>query len=69
MKVATKEQLPDDEWRLYEYITRHFIASLSGDCTYKEIVVTFDIGGETFFLTGIFCTLHLIHSFLCSLIF
>jgi hypothetical protein len=70
MKVVTKEQLPEDEWRLYEYITRHFIASLSDDCTYKEIVIIFDIGGETFFLTGISCISHLIHShFLFSSIF
>jgi DNA topoisomerase-3 len=53
MKVATDANLKGNDWKLYEYITRHFIASVSNDdCTYTEITIIFDIGRERFYLTG-----------------
>ncbi|XP_034948917.1 DNA topoisomerase 3-beta-1 [Chelonus insularis] len=52
MKSATRNELDGDCWRLYDYITRHFIATLSKDCKYLSTTVKFGIGFETFFVTG-----------------
>lgn len=41
-----------DEWRLYEYITRHFIASVSQDCKYLQTTIDFNIGTEVFSCSG-----------------
>lgn len=39
-------------WRIYDYVTRHFIATLSSDCKYLCTTVTFQVGTETFHYTG-----------------
>lgn len=41
-----------DGWRLYEYITRHFIATVSYDCKYLQTTIAFQIGTEGFSCTG-----------------
>lgn len=41
-----------DGWRLYEYITRHFIATVSQDCRYLQTTIDFLIGSEAFSCTG-----------------
>lgn len=41
-----------DGWRLYEYITRHFIATVSQDCRYLQTTIDFLIGTEAFSCTG-----------------
>eukprot|EP00928_Gymnodinium_smaydae_P089617 TRINITY_DN7354_c0_g2_i1.p1 TRINITY_DN7354_c0_g2~~TRINITY_DN7354_c0_g2_i1.p1 ORF type:complete len:1373 (+),score=227.90 TRINITY_DN7354_c0_g2_i1:530-4120(+) len=49
MKAAPRDEFSKgNEWRLYDYITRHFIASLSGDVKYTEHRIVFDVGGEEF---------------------
>ncbi|XP_041366537.1 DNA topoisomerase 3-beta-1-like [Gigantopelta aegis] len=52
MKAASESALDHDSWRLYDYITRHFIATLSPDCTYLQTTVSFEIGAEKFSCTG-----------------
>jgi DNA topoisomerase-3 len=37
---------------LYDYITRHFIASLSTDAKYDKIKIKFSLGGEFFSYSG-----------------
>lgn len=41
-----------DGWRLYEYITRHFIATVSQDCKYLQTTIDFNIGTEAFSCSG-----------------
>lgn len=41
-----------DAWRLYEYITRHFIATVSYDCKYLQTTISFRIGPELFTCSG-----------------
>ncbi|KAL6259332.1 hypothetical protein P5V15_009247 [Pogonomyrmex californicus] len=52
MKNATRNELDGDSWRLYDYITRHFIATLARDCKYLSTTVKFEIGTEVFTTTG-----------------
>ncbi|XP_070567600.1 DNA topoisomerase 3-beta-1-like [Ptychodera flava] len=52
MKSASEGELGGDNWRLYDYITRHFIATVSPDCRYLQTTVSFSIGSESFTLTG-----------------
>lgn len=41
-----------DGWRLYEYITRHFIATVSQDCRYLQTTIDFLISTEAFSCSG-----------------
>nr|XP_015221342.1 PREDICTED: DNA topoisomerase 3-beta-1 [Lepisosteus oculatus] len=52
MRSASENELGSDGWRLYEYITRHFIATVSHDCKYLQTTIVFSIGTETFICTG-----------------
>lgn len=52
MRAASPGELGGDEWRLYEYITRHFIATLSGDCKMIKTKITIELSGELFSVTG-----------------
>nr|XP_048308371.1 DNA topoisomerase 3-beta-1 isoform X4 [Myodes glareolus] len=52
MKSATEAELGGDAWRLYEYITRHFIATVSHDCKYLQSTISFRIGPEKFTCSG-----------------
>ncbi|XP_067144334.1 DNA topoisomerase 3-beta-1 isoform X1 [Centruroides vittatus] len=52
MKLATKSDLDGDAWRLYDYITRHFVATVSDDLRFLQTTVTFHIGEETFTCVG-----------------
>eukprot|EP00913_Durusdinium_trenchii_P032807 g30712.t1 len=52
IKAAPKDEFSKGkEWRLYEYVTRHFIASLMDDASYDEIRYVFDVAGEHFTFT------------------
>jgi len=49
MRAAPRDEFSKGhEWRLYEYVTRHFIASLMEDAQYDEVTYVFDVGGEQF---------------------
>nr|XP_012321901.1 DNA topoisomerase 3-beta-1 isoform X3 [Aotus nancymaae] len=52
MRSATEAELGGDAWRLYEYITRHFIATVSHDCKYLQSTISFRIGPELFTCSG-----------------
>jgi DNA topoisomerase-3 len=54
MQAAREGELAGDYWRLYEYICRHFIATLLPNAHYLKSTVTFSTkheGGETFTLS------------------
>lgn len=52
VRAATEAELGGEGWRLYELVTRHFLASVSGDCKFLRKRVTFTINEERFSLTG-----------------
>ncbi|XP_014227771.1 DNA topoisomerase 3-beta-1 [Trichogramma pretiosum] len=52
MKSASRNELDGDSWRLYDYITRHFIATLARDCKYLSTTAKLEVGTETFSITG-----------------
>lgn len=46
-RVATKEDVGGGlEWRVYEYVTRHFLGSLMGDMKFRELKSDVQIGGH-----------------------
>lgn len=52
MRAAPRDEFSKgNEWRLYEYITRHFIASLMEDVEYLDKNVVFEAAGEEFVLS------------------
>ena len=44
MAAASQRELYGDEWRVYEYITRHFLATVSSNCKYVKTIVTVELG-------------------------
>ncbi|KAI4466663.1 prokaryotic dna topoisomerase [Holotrichia oblita] len=52
MKPATRNELDGDAWRLYDYITRHFIGTVSRDCKYLSTTTSFIINQENFSIVG-----------------
>ncbi|KAK9732423.1 Toprim domain [Popillia japonica] len=52
MKPANRNELDGDAWRLYDYITRHFIGTVSRDCKYLSTTTTFIINQENFSIVG-----------------
>lgn len=51
--AATESELGGgDEWRIYDYISRHFLGSLCPDCVYQKSKATLQAGGETFTASG-----------------
>lgn len=51
MKCASFSELGGDAWRIYEYITRHFIASLAPDMVHEVTTIVIDIKGHRFSTT------------------
>ncbi|KAK9391563.1 DNA topoisomerase 3-beta-1 [Crotalus adamanteus] len=52
MKAASEAELGGDGWRLYEYITRHFIATISADCKYLQTTIVCSVASERFTCIG-----------------
>lgn len=52
MKAASRNELDGDAWKLYDYITRHFIGTLARDCKYLSTTATLVINEEVFTVTG-----------------
>ena len=50
--MATEHDLDTDSWRIYDYVTRHFLGSVSGDCVYCRTKASFSCAGESFTATG-----------------
>ena len=53
VKSASKEDLDDDEWRIYELITKHFLATVSKDAVGKKTVIEWKIKDEIFTANGV----------------
>lgn len=51
-KVPSRENLGNDEWRVYEYVARHFLATISPDAKLTKRAVTFKAGQHEFTLSG-----------------
>lgn len=49
---ATREQLGDDVFRIYELVLRRFLATLSPDAQWKTLKILFDTNGEEYTTTG-----------------
>eukprot|EP01065_Artemidia_motanka_P003120 TRINITY_DN11478_c0_g1_i4.p1 TRINITY_DN11478_c0_g1~~TRINITY_DN11478_c0_g1_i4.p1 ORF type:complete len:512 (+),score=111.90 TRINITY_DN11478_c0_g1_i4:1062-2597(+) len=49
-KIAVREEFEKkhQEWRVYEFVTRHFLGSLMSDVAYEALSYVFDVGGERF---------------------
>ncbi|KAF0307218.1 DNA topoisomerase 3-beta-1 [Amphibalanus amphitrite] len=52
MRLASRHALDDDSWRIYDYVVRHFIATVHRDCSYLSTTVTVRLGGQQFTATG-----------------
>ena len=48
MKLANRNEFDNDTWRIYDYICRHFLATVSKDMKYRATTTRFNIGGEIF---------------------
>jgi DNA topoisomerase-3 len=53
VKIGNKNDLGMDEWRIYEFICRHFLASISKDAIGSETKVDLEMGGERFSTKGL----------------
>lgn len=52
MRLASYNALSSDEWRVYEYVVRHFVGSVSRNCRYQKSTAEFVLGSERFSCTG-----------------
>merc|ERR1711974_448433 len=50
--AACKELLAGETWKLYDYIVRHFLGTVSSNCKYEQTQAVIMCGEERFFLTG-----------------
>jgi DNA topoisomerase-1 len=50
--VANKENLNEDEWKLYELVVRRFICTLLPEALIRNMVVNINIGNEKFIANG-----------------
>ena len=50
--AATREQLGDDAFRIYELVLRRFLATLAPDALWKTLKILFVAGGEEYTTTG-----------------
>ena len=51
-RSASRDQLDGDSWRIYDYVVRHFIGTVSYNCKYQSTTVNFSIGEEKFSFSG-----------------
>ena len=51
-RAVSRNELDGDSWRLYDYIVRHFLATVSPNCKYDQTVANVQCGTETFSFTG-----------------
>jgi DNA topoisomerase-3 len=51
-RAADETELRGADWRMYEYIARHFLATVSPDAEFEATTATFAVGGERFVCTG-----------------
>ncbi|CAG8644563.1 6436_t:CDS:10 [Cetraspora pellucida] len=53
MRVVNEGDLSGDSWRIYNYVTRHFIGSISPNLKYQKTNAIIKIGDESFECSGI----------------
>ena len=51
-KVPYRGNLRDEEWKLYEFICKHFLATISPDARMTNMLVTFQAGKHKLQLKG-----------------
>ena len=51
-RAVSRGELDGEAWKLYDYIVRHFLGTVSANCKYDQTMVTLLCGGEKFNLTG-----------------
>ena len=49
---VSRGELDGDAWKLYDYIARHYLATVSANCKYEQTSINIECGGEKFSLTG-----------------
>jgi len=52
VSCASESEIGGEAWRLYDYISRHFLASVSPNAVYRKVEVVAKSGGETFKASG-----------------
>ena len=52
IKSATHNDFDGDTWKIYDYITRNFLGSISPDLKYEHLCISIDIGDEKFTKSG-----------------
>merc|ERR1719323_2882104 len=52
MRAASRNELDGDSWKIYDYVVRHFIGTVSYNCKYQSTTVNFSIGDEKFSFSG-----------------
>ncbi|XP_055302573.1 DNA topoisomerase 3-beta isoform X2 [Sitodiplosis mosellana] len=50
-KLLNRGETDNDTWRVYDYICRHFLATVSQDLRYKQTTSKFTVGSEKFSCT------------------
>jgi DNA topoisomerase-3 len=48
VKLAIQSELLHDEWRIYELLTRHFLATVAKDAVGSETTIRVEMGSELF---------------------
>jgi len=48
MKLANRESFDRDTWRVYDFICRHFLGTISKDLKYRNTTVVIKVDSETF---------------------
>jgi len=46
VRACSRNELDDHEWKIYAYITRHFMGCISHDAIYDSVAVMFECAGE-----------------------
>ncbi len=47
-----RDHFDGDAWKIYDYVVRHFIGTVSYNCKYMATTVSLDIGEESFSFVG-----------------
>ena len=50
--VASRSELKEDEWKIYELVVRRFFATFAGDAEWATVRISLDLNGEEFKSNG-----------------
>ena len=51
-RAASRDHFDGDAWRIYDYVVRHFLGTVSYNCKYATTTVNLKIGAEKFTFSG-----------------